>query len=240
MGWPQIDIRAQGAPGDGSPPSQPAADNILNGIRDGNDFLQDGFRTELRQLRLASDLAPTDGTAPGRGWLLPNRPLETGTISNFQADVGQTNAGIRPGANADSTQINAGSSTNQPPADSDSRSNERASHPFFSDGINNWGLQNILAGGYGAIGAQFLRSGDAAVGRAFGNALCANALITGANYGLDYMFPSVGGHHLFKNSSAETIGIGVAAGLPISDLRLKAGLIGAVWLTGRVANYFEN
>jgi hypothetical protein len=230
MVWTQLDAAEQAAtPSDSnnSPPAQISFYNILHPNQGSNNAYQDHFRDELRKLQIDSLLAPADVTGP--------TPNKIGSISNVQLN-GQINDRqmYPPVANQDSTQITFGPSANQPPKSADS-----AQESHFHEGLRNWAPHNIEAGAYSALGTFLLRTkSEGLVGKAFLNGLAVNGVISAVNLGLDSIFPSVAGHRLFETTAPEAIGIGLAAGLPISDLRIKAGVIGAAWLSGRVFDYF--
>jgi hypothetical protein len=44
---------------------------------------------------------------------------------------------------------------------------------------------------------------------------------------------------IFQPNGLEALMVGASAALPIKDVRIKAGLIGASWLAGRIDNYVE-
>ena len=75
-----------------------------------------------------------------------------------------------------------------------------------------------------------------------GAAKGAGVAVAGAllDTGLNTLFPSIARHKgLFAPTGVEALGVGMAAAAPIDSLQLKATLVGAAWLGGRIYNYFE-
>lgn len=220
------------------PPAKISFYNILNSSHGQANSNQDHFREELRKMQL-NGLAPTDGAASSRATPEQNQSFQTSPKLNPQPDADQKFASppTNPVANPDSTPIIAGSSTDLPRVDS-SRVTYTPPSPFM-DELSSWSIHNLYAGAIGASSVRLFSHG-APLGRTFCDAVGVSALMGAADMGLDHLFPSVGGHRLFKPTMLETVGAGVTVALPIKDVKVKAGILGAYWLGGRIYNYFEN